>query len=229
MPAKLTRTRKTDPANPSFLYANGLSLVLLGLFLASLAAQTWAGLLAHNAERLQEGAVPLALGVYLHSGHFVSAVFENWESEFLQMAMYVLLTVVLRQRGSAESRPLDPAQESPRIDEGPMPWPARAGGWLRTLYGHSLSMALALLFAISFVLHGWGSWRHAVEENVRRGDAPPALLEHLGGAQFWFESFQNWQSEFLAVLALVMLSIWLRQKDSPESKAVEAPHAQTGD
>lgn len=139
--------RKAQPKPPgsppsSFWRNNGLSLALLGLFLASLVGQTWAGFAAHNAERLQEGAAPLDIAAYLHSGHFISAVFENWESEFLQMAMYVLLTVVLRQRGSAESRPLDPEQESPRIDKGPTPWPARAGGWMRTLYGHSLAITL---------------------------------------------------------------------------------------
>src|SRR5690606_1641384 len=141
---------------------------------------------------------------------------------------YVLLTVVLRQRGSAESRPLDPGDEEPRVDPGETPWPARAGGLMRTLYGHSLAIALGLLFALSFALHAHGSWRNEVAERLREGDAPVSLMEHLGGAKFWFESFQNWQSEFLAVLAIVVLSIWLRQKDSPESKPVDAPHAQTG-
>lgn len=228
MPSKAKGATEAGDSRQSFLRANGLSLALLALFLAFLLGQAWAGLEAHNAERLQQGALPLGVAAYLGSGHFVSAFFENWESEFLQMAMYVMLTAVLRQRGSAESRPLDPAQESPRIERGSTPWAARAGGWLRALYGHSLAIALALLFAASFLLHAWGSWRHAVDEALLEGGAAPALLEHVTSAQFWFESFQNWQSEFFAVLALVVLSIWLRQKDSPQSKPIDAPHAQTG-
>jgi hypothetical protein len=215
-------------ATPGFWRANGLSMALLALFAAALSAQALSGWQLHNAERLEEKAPPLALLDYLGSGHFISATFENWESEFLQMAMYVLLTVVLRQRGSAESRPLDPAEEAPRIVAGPTPWPARAGGLLRALYGHSLAIALGLLFALSFALHAWGSWRNALAERALQGEPAIPLGAHLGSAQFWFESFQNWQSEFLAVLALVVLSIWLRQKDSPQSKPVDAPHRQTG-
>lgn len=220
--------RSSTAKPPGFWRANGLSLVLFALFAAALVGQALAGWQAHNAERLQEGRDALAWTAYLGSGHFISATFENWESEFLQMAMYVLLTVVLRQRGSAESRPLDPAQEDPRIDAGPAPWPARAGGLLRTLYGHSLAIALGLLFAISFALHAWGSWRVARAEQALQGEPALSLAAHLGSARFWFESFQNWQSEFLAVLAVVVLSIWLRQKDSPQSKPVDAPHRQTG-
>lgn len=208
---------------------NGLSLVLLGLFLAFLGGQALSGFLAHNQELQQQGAAPLDALQYLTSGHFVSATFENWESEFLQMGMYVLLTVVLRQRGSAESRPLDPSQDAPRIDAGPAPWPVRRGGrWLR-LYEHSLALAFAALFVLSFCLHALGSWRAEQDEQRLQGLPVPAFWDHLGSAAFWFESMQNWQSEFLAVLALVILTIFLRQKDSPQSKAVAAPHAQTGD
>lgn len=221
-------TRQSPSDTAGFWRANGLSLVLFVLFAAALVAQALSGWHLHNAERMEEGAGPLALMAYLGSGHFISATFENWESEFLQMAMYVLLTVVLRQRGSAESRPLDPAEEEPRIDAGPTPWAARAGGLLRTLYGHSLAIALGLLFAVSFALHAWGSWRDALAERVLQGEPAIALGTHLASAQFWFESFQNWQSEFLAVLVIVVLSIWLRQKDSPQSKPVDAPHRQTG-
>lgn len=226
--ARKPRRRKQQPATPGILREHGLSLALLGFFLVSLAGLVWTGFDANNAERLQQGAAPLALGAYLHSGHFISAVFENWESEFLQMGLYVLLTVALRQKGSAESRPLDPAKESPRIDAGPTPWPARAGGWLRALYGQSLAIAFGLLFVVTFALHAWGSWQHAVAEDRLNGDPAPSFLAHLQGAEFWFESFQNWQSEFLAVLAIVVLSIWLRQKDSPQSKPLDAPHSQTG-
>ncbi|WP_313436385.1 DUF6766 family protein [Stenotrophomonas sp.] len=208
---------------------NGLSIVLLGLMLLFLSGQVAAGLQVHNQELLQHGRAPLDVWHYLGSGHFISATFENWESEFLQMGMYVLLTVSLRQRGSAESRPLDPAQENQRVAPGPAPWPVRRGGVWKTLYGHSLAIAFGCMFLLSFALHAVGSWRAEQLEQQLQGLPPPGFLHHISGSTFWFESMQNWQSEFLAVLALVVLTIFLRQKDSPQSKAVEAPHSQTGD
>ncbi len=208
---------------------NGLSIVLLLLLLCFLGGQVWTGLLAHNQELAEAHRAPLDLWNYLHSGHFVSATFENWESEFLQMGMYVLLTVSLRQKGSAESRPLDEAQEEERVEPGSTPWAVRKGGLWKTLYGHSLAIAFGVLFLLSFSLHLAGSWRAEVDEQVAKGLPAPTWWEHLGSSSFWFESFQNWQSEFLAVLALVILTIFLRQKDSPQSKPLAAPHSQTGD
>jgi len=208
---------------------NGLSIVLLLLLLCFLGGQVWTGFLAHNQELAEAHRAPLDLWNYLHSGHFVSATFENWESEFLQMGMYVLLTVSLRQKGSAESRPLDEAQEEERVEPGSTPWAVRKGGLWKTLYGHSLAIAFGVLFLLSFLLHLAGSWRAEVDEQLAKGLPAPTWWEHLGSSSFWFESFQNWQSEFLAVLALVILTIFLRQKDSPQSKPLAAPHSQTGD
>lgn len=212
----------------SFLRNNGLSIALLLCFAIPLLGQVLTGLTVYNEELLREGGLPITLGEYLTSGHLVSSVFENWESEFLQMGMYVLLTVSLRQRGSAESRPMSPEQEDERIEPGPTPWPVRAGGIWKTLYGHSLAIAFGLLFLASFALHLNGSWRRELTDRALRGEDPIPLPVYARDVQFWFESFQNWQSEFLAVLALVLLSIWLRQKDSPQSKPLEAPHSQTG-
>jgi hypothetical protein len=212
----------------SFWKRNGLSLVLTGLFLVFLVGQVLTGWSVDNEARMQTGREPLALAAYLHSGHFISATFENWESEFLQMGMYVLLTVWLRQLGSAESRPLDPAKEEEKIEPGPTPWPVRAGGVARWLYARSLALALLLLFMGSFALHARGSWMHENEERAIDGEPPVTLAEHIRGPQFWFESFQNWQSEFIAVLSIMVLSIWLRQDKSPESKPVAAPHRPTG-
>jgi hypothetical protein len=208
---------------------NGLSIVLLLLLLCFLGGQVWTGFLAHNQELADADRAPLDLWDYLQSGHFVSATFENWESEFLQMGMYVLLTVSLRQKGSAESRPLDDAKEEERIEAGPTPWAVRRGGLWKTLYGHSLAITFGALFLLSFSLHLAGSWRAEVDEQMALGQPTPTCWEHLWSSSFWFESFQNWQSEFLAVLALVILTIFLRQKDSPQSKPLAAPHSQTGD
>ena len=212
----------------SFWKANNLSLVLGGIFLACLAGQAWSGYLAFNEELAREGDAPLAFLAYLGSGHFLSATMENWESEFLQMGMYVLLTVTLRQRGSAESRPFSQAEEKERIDQGPAPWPVRVGGMWKRLYANSLSIVLLLMFAVAFAGHAWESWRLESAERIAAEELAPTFMEHLTSASFWFESMQNWQSEFLAVLALVLLSIMLRQQHSPQSKPLEAPHAQTG-
>ncbi|MCC4620124.1 hypothetical protein LL965_08495 [Xanthomonas cassavae CFBP 4642] len=211
-----------------FLRRNGLSLCLLALTLLLICAQVYAGLHAYNHALAEQRLPTLQLAAYLRSPHFMSALFENWESEFLQMGMYVLLTVRLRQAGSAESRPLDPEDAHDRICPGTTPWPVRAGGWWLRLYEHSLAIAFGVLFLMSFVLHLIGSWRLELLERTQKGLPPISVLDHLTDAGFWFESMQNWQSEFLAVFALVVLTIWLRQKGSPQSKPVQAPHSQTG-
>lgn len=211
---------------PSFWQRNGLSLVLSAVFVAFLLGQVLTGQASWNQELVREGRPPLDLAAYFSSGHFISATFENWESEFLQMGMYVLLTVWLRQLGSAESRGFE--EEPDKIDPGPTPWPVRKGGAWARLYANSLTLAFIGLFLVSFALHGYGSWRHENEQRQIQGRAEESLVEHMESASFWFESFQNWQSEFLAVLSIVVLSIFLRQDKSPESKPVRAPHRQTG-
>jgi hypothetical protein len=160
-------------------------------------------------------------------------VFENWESEFLQMAMYVVLTAVLIQQGSAESKQgdgSDPQDEDPleHQTDTDAPRPVRTGGLALTLYEHSLSLALFALFALSFVLHAAGGAKAYSAEQVAHGGSEVRILEYVTTSQFWFESLQNWQSEFLAVLAIVVLSIFLRQRGSAESKPVHAPHTATG-
>ena len=217
----------------SFVRDHGLSLVLLALFAATFLAQTLTGHRVYNDERAEYGDPPVSLGAYLTTGHFGEATFENWESEFLQMAAYVLLTVFLYQRGSAESK--DPDGEE-AVDEDPTahasdpdaPAPVRAGGWRLGLYRHSLSLTMAALFLASFAGHAVTGRAEFNEERAAHGDPPVSLGAFVGDAEFWFQSFQNWQSEFLAVLAIVVLTIRLRQQGSPESKPVFAPHDQTG-
>lgn len=219
----------------SFLYRNGLSIVLLVLMFIFWGGQMIAGWKDHNQELTEHHQPQLSFQEYLTSGHFISATFENWESEFLQMGIYVLLTVWLRQKGSAESKKLageEGADEEP-VDRKPVPrpdapWPVNKGGlWLK-LYNNSLTLAFCLLFILSFWLHFTGSLKDYNEEQRMKNLPEVAAKEYLGEAHFWFESFQNWQSEFLAVASIVILSIWLRQKASPESKPVDAPHSETG-
>jgi len=229
-----TRKRKAEQGFQvgAALRDNSLTLVLLAAFAVSLLGQALTGWQVENREAVKHGGHVADLATYLVSASFLSALFENWESEFLQMAAYVVLTACLFQRGSPESR--DP--DRPEADEaetkqhtGRVPWPARVGGFVTALYARSLGIALALLFLICFALHLVASASAAREEAVRHGLRAGSLAEHLGDAQFWFESFQNWQSEFLSTAVLIILSIFLRQRGSPESKPVGAPHAQTGD
>ena len=212
---------------------HGLSIALLGLFFFSFIGQTWSGWYTYNNDQMAHGRPEVALGEYLASGHFGEATFENWESEFLQMAFYVLLTIGLYQIGSSESkRPdvielvdLDP-RDSPQKDRAP--WPVRKGGMALRLYENSLSIAFAMLFLASFALHGASGVVEFNEERAAHGEPPATILEYMASSTFWFESFQNWQSEFLSLAAMVGFSIFLRQRGSPESKPVDAPLWDTG-
>jgi hypothetical protein len=212
---------------------NNLSLVLFALFVMSFIGQSGAGEHVYNEDQEEHGGPPVSYREYLLTGHFLGAVFENWESEFLQMGAYVLLTVVLRQKGSAESKKLDkpePVDADPRAfrDRPDAPWPVKRGGLVLTLYKNSLSITLFLLFALSFGVHLANSAREYNQEQLEHGGQAVSVLRHLGDARFWFESFQNWQSEFLSIGVLVILSIFLRQSGSPESKPVHAPNSETG-
>ena len=214
---------------------NGLSIVIGALFVALLIGQILTGERQLNEERQLHGKSPLSLTAYLGSGHFIEATAENWESEFLQMAVYVFFTAWLFQKGSAESKSPDKPQavdRDPRLARGTRlkeaPWPVRRRGWVLRLYEHSLSIAFLTLFLISFVLHAYGGARIHSEEAVAHGQPPQGFWSYVVSSQFWFESFQNWQSEFLSIVAMVVLSIFLRERGSPESKPVDAPHSQTG-
>ncbi|KRE05034.1 hypothetical protein ASE63_25050 [Bosea sp. Root381] len=207
----------------NFLRDNGLSFALSAMFLASLAGMALTGHAARNQELTEHGQAAIGFGAYLSGGVFLSALFENWESEFLQMSVYVVLTAMLFQRGSAESRdPDDPEREGDEV-----PWRKRHPV-LAWLYERSLGIALAVLFVISFVFHWWFSVVAANQEATLHGRAAQSALEYLGDSQLWFESFQNWQSEFLSTALLVVLSIFLRHRGSPESKPVAAANDETG-
>ena len=216
-----------------FARNNGLSIVVITLFVAFMVAQALTGLRQFNQEQEEHGQLPVPLGEYLSSGHFVEATAENWESEFLQMAFYVLLTSFLYQKGSSESKKIgeaEPVDRDPRRSRGKgnAPWPVRRGGWVLVLYEYSLTIAFALLFLASFAWHAIGGAAAYSQDQVEHGAQAVSVMEYLATSQFWFESFQNWQSEFLALAAMALLSIVLRHRGSPESKPVDAPHSQTG-
>jgi Domain of unknown function (DUF6766) len=219
---------------PGFFKRNGLGLTAVALFLVVfVVGQSWAGMRAYNADRQDHGEPPVDYREYLTTAHFGEATFENWESEFLQMGAYVLLTVWLLQRGSAESKSLDgpePVDEDPdkHRNDPDAPWPVRQGGLILMLYKNSLSIAFFTLFALSWLLHGLTGAAEFNEEQLAHGQPTISYWEFLNRAEFWFQSMQNWQSEFLAVAAIVLLTIFLRQQGSPESKPVHASHHSTG-
>lgn len=216
-----------------FLKDNGLTIVLIVLSVATVSGMVLTGWSVYNHELTEHGVSQIGLRAYAKSGHFLSSLFENWESEFLQMSAYVMLTAFLFQRGSAESKDPDGPSE---VDRNPAdkaadpeaPWPVRIGGWMLTAYSYSLGTALASLFVLTFVLHLKYSAEAENVQAVIHGQPTSSMIDHLASAQFWFESLQNWQSEFLSTAVIVVLSIFLRFRGSPESKAVAAPHGQTG-
>lgn len=211
---------------------NGLTIALVALFVVCIAGQYISGWYVEleDARRHAEPGLTLAYAV---SPQFLSSVFENWESEFLQMAAYVVLTAFLIQRGSAESKDPDAPPRDNDLDqkaqEHGSPSILRKGPLWRAMYARSLGLALILLFAASFTMHWINSAHASAQEALEHGETPTTVLAYLGDAQLWFESFQNWQSEFLSTAVLVVLSIFLRQRESPESKPVAAPNSQTGD
>lgn len=214
-----------------FLRNNGLSLVFFLLFLISLVGQAVTGLHEHNEEMKQDGGQEIGMGDYVTSGHFLQATFENWESEFLQMALFVVLAIFLYQKGSSESKDPDKKEEvdkEPNPNKKDAPWAVKQGKLLAGLYKNSLSIVLFLLFAVSFVLHWYGSHRDYNEEQSLKGLPTETMMQYLANSRFWFESFQNWQSEFLSVLSIIVLTVFLRQKGSPQSKPVDAPNSETG-
>jgi hypothetical protein len=215
-----------------FFYNNSLSIVFLSLFFLSLVAQALTGFKEHNKELQEDKYPPVSFSLYLTSGHFLQATFENWESEFLQMALFVVLTRGLRQKGSSESKKLDEEEEvdrEPDPNKKDAPWPVYKGGFILALYKNSLSLVLTLLYVVSFSMHIYGSWVDNNEKQVRLGLPTETVGQYVTGSRLWFESFQNWQSEFLSIVAIVVLSIYFRQKGSPQSKPVDASDEETGE
>ena len=212
-----------------FLRNNGLTIALLAAFLVSMVGMSIAGFYHENQQLTRHGLPSISISQYLTDENFLSALFENWESEWLQMVTYVVFTAYLFQKGSAEFRDPDESSDQKETDDNP-----RYPDWLkrshlmRWLYKYSLGLTLMLLFIVSFLGHLKASQSASNAEAVVHGEDVQSVLEYLGGAQFWFEFFQNWQSEFFSTAMLVVLSIFLRFKGSPESKSLSASNEETG-
>ncbi|AZM92629.1 MULTISPECIES: DUF6766 family protein [Streptomyces] len=226
----------TAPAGRrGFWHDNSLTLAFGAGFLLVLAGQAVAGHAEFNEALAVDGLEPLAFGDYLMSSDFAVDVTENWQSEFLQFFLYIFGTVWLLQRGSPESKELHKAgPESER--EQSMGGHARAdsprwagtGDWRQHLYARSLGTVMAVLFLLSWFAQSVTGVAAYDEQQLRQLQDPVAWGAYLASADFWNRSLQNWQSELLAVAAMAILSVYLRQRGSPESKPVGAPHTATG-
>ena len=218
-----------------FVTTSSLSLFFGVLFLAALVGQAFAGRAEFNEEQVGEGFEALSLWQYVVSPHFAVDVTENWQSEYLQFTLMVLATIWLVQRGSTESKPLgNPGTETDEeqqvgeyAGEDSPAW-ARAGGWRTSLYSTSLALVMGAIFVGCWTAQAIAGWAVYNEGRLHRLQDPVGLGGYLLGPEFWSRSLQNWQSEFLAVGSMVVLSIYLRQRGSPESKPVGAPHHATG-
>ena len=218
-----------------FLFENGLSICFGLLFLASLGGQSVAGQRTYNEEQLARGSEAVSWLHYVSSSAFGQAVMENWQSEFLQFTTFILATIWLVQKGSNESKPLeDVGLESHQKQQlggyapenGPR-W-AKVGGLRTFVYSNSLALVMAILFLGSWFAQSLTSWRLFNEEQREQGEPAVSWSSFMAHADFWEQTLQNWQSEFLAVGVMVIFTVYLRQRGSPESKPVGAPHEETG-
>jgi hypothetical protein len=217
-----------------FLRENGLSLFFALLFVSALTAQSFAGQQNYNAEQGEHGASPVSWGRYITTPDFWGAVMENWQSEFLQFAVFIAATVWLVQKGSNESKKLeDVGLESEQqqklgrhaTDESPL-W-ARVRDVRRAIYQNSLLLVMSSIFFASWLAQSLNNWRTFNDEQREHDEGTVSWGRYLVDPDFWEKTLQNWQSEFLAVGVMVVFTIYLRQRGSPESKPVGAPHDET--
>jgi hypothetical protein len=214
---------------------NGLSLFFGLIFLLALLGQGLTGHALFNEEQLANGLDEISLGQYLTSSNFAVDVSENWQSEYLQFLLYILATIWLVQKGSPESKELDQTGTESDKDqligeysnEKSPAW-AKASGWRRTVFSNSLGTTMGLIFVLCWLVQSISGTSAFNEEQIGNFQEPVSWTGYVASAEFWNRTLQNWQSEFLAVGSMVVLSIYLRQRGSPESKPVGSAHDDTG-
>ncbi|HEX3286933.1 MAG TPA: DUF6766 family protein [Mycobacterium sp.] len=223
------------PSTRRFLRDNSLALVFGLLFLIALAGQAIAGHADFNSQQRTDGLTPISMGRYLTSSSFAVDVAENWQSEYLQFFLYIMLTVWLLHRGSPESKSLDkPGRESDQDEhvgayaQPDSPKWARAGGWRQALLSNSLGLVMGLIFVLSWLAQSVAGVSAFNERQLSQLQSPVTWGKYLIEPDFWDRTLQNWQSELLAVASMTILAVYLRQRGSPESKPVGAPHSSTG-
>jgi Domain of unknown function (DUF6766) len=218
-----------------FVRDNSLSIFFFVIFVAALIGQAIAGHSLYNQEQLAHGEETVSLWRYVTSSSFGQAVMENWQSEYLQFTLFVLATIWLLQRGSPESKPpgeagteSDKQQRVGRHAHPRSPLWARTGDLRTAVYSNSLLIVMVAVFLGAWFAQSVTGWTEFNQEQAAHGEAGVSWLGYIGTSTFWESTFQNWQSEFLAVGSLAVLAIYLRQRGSPESKPVGAPHEATG-
>jgi len=217
------------------LKENSLTVGFLLLFFGALIAQAIAGHAAFNADQLQHGGEDISLWTYVVSASYGAAVLENWQSEYLQFTLYILLTVWLIQRGSPESKEPDQAGGESDKDQqlGPHAEPesptfAKSRGFASSVYSNSLVIVMGFIWLCSWLGQSLTGWTEFSDQRMEHLQTPLTWTQYIGSPDFWERTFQNWQSEFLAVASMSILAVYLRQRGSPESKPVGAPHEATG-
>jgi hypothetical protein len=215
---------------------NGLSLFFGALFLAAAAGQSVAGHAAYNDQQLQHEDETISYGRYVLSSDFGQALLENWQSEYLQFALFIAATIWLVQRGSNESKPSENAglesEQMQRLGRWAGPtsprWARASGGFRRWLYSNSLLLVMVTIFLLSWFGQSVTGWTEFNDEQRQHAEPTVSWLGYLAEPEFWEQTLQNWQSEFLAVGSMAVFTIYLRQRGSPESKPVGAAHDETG-
>ena len=217
------------------LREQGLTLAFFGLLLFALVGQALTGVAQYNSQAADAGLPAMSVARYVTSSQFAVDVAENWQSEYLQFLLFILLTVWLAQKGSPESKPLaqlgresDKDQKVGRYAGEDSPAWAKHTGWRQTLFSRSLGLTMGAIFLASWLAQFIAGRSAYNEDQIQDLKAPVGWGEYLGAPDFWNRTFQNWQSEFLAVASMVVLSIYLRERGSPESKPVGQPHVSTG-
>jgi hypothetical protein len=218
-----------------FVRDNSMSIVFLLLFLAALVGQAIAGHADFNDNAQSHGDPTISLGRYVLSSEFGSAVMENWQSEYLQFTLFILLTVWLLQRGSPESKELHKAglesdeeqKVGPHAQRNSPGW-AKVEGIRRRLYEHSLVLVMGTFWLGTWLAQSFTGAAQYNADQLDHQEDPVSWSHYIGTADFWENTLQNWQSEFLAVGSMAILAVYLRQRGSPESKPVGAPHSATG-
>jgi hypothetical protein len=223
-------------AERGFVRDNALGLAFGGLFVVTLVGQAVSGTADVNAQQVANGLEPVSFLEYVTSSSFGVDVMENWQSEYLQFFLYIFATVWLVQRGSAESK--EPGEEGTESDaeqrvgahaRADSPAWVRAGGWRTTVFSRSLGLVMGALFLLTWAASSVAGRAAYNSEQLAQRQDPVSWVGYLGEADFWNRSFQNWQSEMLAVGSMAVLSVYLRQRGSPESKPVGVSHADTGE
>lgn len=215
---------------------NSLSLFFLVIFLATLVGQSYAGHLDYNEELKTHDDPTISWGRYAVSSKFGVAVMENWQSEYLQFFVFILATIWFLQKGSNESKKLDEAglesDQAQRVGKHASPaspsWAKQIGGLRYHLYANSLLVLMGVIFLATWAAESVTGWTEYNADQLDHHQAAVSWGSYVVTSDFWEKSLQNWQSEFLAVGTMAVFTVYLRQRGSPESKPVGAPHEETG-